>query len=132
MLQALAAETVIFAVSANAALPVRILKWLENWLPLKKRNEGALALLLDPEPSSAAEQLTICTLFRRMAQRARLDFFHNTSDWPQPHFEDRILIRPEAPTKHTATVPYFESPSTTTSSSSTTARSNPPPRRRIS
>src|SRR6184192_3872335 len=79
-IHALAATTVIFAVSADAELPARILKWIENWLPLKKRNEGALALLLDPEPSSAIAKLPVCTLFLRMAQRAGLDFFHNAAD----------------------------------------------------
>src|SRR6266542_2302251 len=85
------AELVIFVLAAGDELPPRILKWIEGWLPLKKGDSAALALLLDPEPLPAVEALPVCNLLLRMAQRAGLDFFYNTTDWPQQCFEDCVL-----------------------------------------
>ena len=126
------ADLVIFAAQAGDELPPRILKWIEGWLPLKKGEPAALALLQDPEPAPTGQALPACNLLLRMAQRAGLDFFYNTTDWPQKYFEDCALIRLAPAAVPAASVPLLPPNGSRTASPPRLQALDPSARRRIS
>ncbi|MFN7139538.1 MAG: hypothetical protein ACK4UN_09375 [Limisphaerales bacterium] len=85
------ADMVIFS-ARSAELPVVLREWVENWLPRKDLDEGALAAIVDPQ-TIVRGRSPLLSYLKGVADRGRLEFLSGFKN-VQYQMEAPLAIRP--------------------------------------
>jgi hypothetical protein len=86
------ADMIVLAMRQSQELPGEVKGWIEQWLPSKQADSGALVALLGSQDGHAGSATTVGVTLKQLAERANVQVFCNEIGWPamDSHFAVRI------------------------------------------